>query len=72
MTDWKTEEKRWGGVKPTECQICGEALTEGWIDGRTKEGPWGNMCPKCHAIHGVGIGLGKGQRYSQEGVKLEG
>ena len=32
------------------------------VDGKTKAGPWANMCSSCHLTHGVGLGLGKGQR----------
>jgi hypothetical protein len=31
-------------------------------DGRTKQGPWANMCKRHFKQHGVGLGLGKGQR----------
>lgn len=47
------------------CQNCGDELKvfPNFIDGRTKFGPWALLCPPCHAEIGVGIGLGKGQRY---------
>lgn len=32
------------------------------VDGKTKMGPWANMCERCHHEVGVGLGLGKGQR----------
>jgi hypothetical protein len=32
------------------------------IDGKTKMGPWANMCNKHYAMYGVGLGLGLGQR----------
>ena len=57
----------WQEPIPTECEICHAELGEGkigvFVDGKTKLGPWGIMCPRCHAIHGVGLGTGKGQRY---------
>lgn len=31
-------------------------------DGKTKSGPWANMCEPCFTIHGVGLGEGRGQR----------
>lgn len=41
------------------CQICYKKVAR--IDGRTKVGPWAYMCKSCHAIFGVGFGIGKGQ-----------
>lgn len=32
------------------------------IDGKTIHGPWANMCDECFETHGVGLGLGRGQR----------
>ena len=32
------------------------------VDGKTKMGPWANMCESCFAANGVGLGLGRGQR----------
>lgn len=32
------------------------------VDGKTKMGPWANMCEGCFQSNGVGLGLGKGQR----------
>jgi hypothetical protein len=70
-----TTEKKWFGSWPAECDLCGvdlEACTS-FIDGRTKQGPWGLMCPVCHKHQGVGLGTGKGQKYdSKTLVKLEG
>ena len=31
-------------------------------DGKTRMGPWANMCPAHFQEHGVGLGTGKGQR----------
>jgi hypothetical protein len=31
-------------------------------DAKTKQGPWGYLCEDCYADHGIGLGLGKGQR----------
>ena len=30
-------------------------------DGRTRMGPWANMCPNCMVDYGLGVGLGRGQ-----------
>lgn len=34
-------------------------------DGKTTEGPWAYMCETCFTIHGVGLGMGKGQKLIQ-------
>jgi hypothetical protein len=31
-------------------------------DGRTRQGPWANMCVAHFKAHGIGVGVGKGQR----------
>ena len=56
--------KIWMGS--TKCDICGEELTKTLIDGRTSNGSWAVMCSKCHKIHGVGLGTGKGQKYVRD------
>lgn len=43
------------------CDICNKDVTSKYIDGRTTSGQWGNMCLQCHKVHGVGLGIGKGQ-----------
>ena len=32
------------------------------VDGKTKMGPWANMCEKCFGQYGLGLGTGMGQR----------
>jgi hypothetical protein len=56
-------EGKWTGAVPTNCDICRRKLDDTWVDGRTKMGPWANMCRNCHRAHGVGHGQGKGQEY---------
>lgn len=52
-----------------ECDICHQGLAKDpmgqviRVDGRTKHGPWADMCEECFQLYGVGLGLGKGQRY---------
>ena len=43
-----------------QCDLCQSRPAA--IDGATNTGPWGYMCIPCHEVHGVGLGLGKGQR----------
>lgn len=65
----------WIGTPPVSCDLCRMLIGDTFVDGKTKMGPWANMCPKCHRSHGVGLGTGKGQKYSSNGdsfVKTEG
>ena len=41
-----------------ECDFCGETAR---YDGKTKVGPWANMCDVCFHRHGIGLGLDQGQ-----------
>lgn len=62
-------------TKPKACDLCQvEAdrahAANGWIlniapavvDGKTKFGPWANMCQEHFDRYGVGLGTGRGQR----------
>jgi len=42
-----------------KCDFCGQTAQ---YDGRIRFGPWAYMCPKCFERHGIGLGLGVGQR----------
>ena len=59
--------KKWQG-EAESCDICGESLDglsdkQWFVDGKTKHGPWAVMCPMCFETYGVGLGIGKGQKY---------
>lgn len=41
-----------------KCDFCGAPAR---YDGKTTSGPWGNMCLPCFGVHGIGLGLGRGQ-----------
>lgn len=53
------------------CDLC-----RGWrnkivpaaFDGKTKFGPWANMCEDDFTLYGIGLGTGRGQRL----IKREG
>jgi hypothetical protein len=50
-----------------DCDICKYAEKRvnprpAVIDGKTIHGPWANMCASHFETHGVGLGLGRGQR----------
>ena len=65
--------KKWFGTWPANCDICKKDLNDQasdlenpwFVDGATlPSGRWGLLCPSCFAEHGVGLGTGKGQKYS--------
>lgn len=60
---------KWYGVTPKQCDVCSGKLTTAFVDGRTKTGFWAIMCLPCHKEFGVGLGVGKGQRYSMKVIK---
>lgn len=71
----KAENQKWVGTWPSKCQICPVDLSQQkyFVDGKTKQGSWALMCPLCHIMYGVGLGLGKGQKYDSKTLeKLEG
>lgn len=76
MTDLKKEKKRkWLGTWPARCDLCQTDLhtTPWFVDGKTTEGPWALLCPLCFSHIGVGLGQGRGQKYSSSTLeKLEG
>ena len=46
------------------CDMCKEEITSLWyVDGKTVEGPWAFMCPKCFRKYGIGLGTGRGQAF---------
>ena len=55
--------KYWAG-DPAECDICNKPFGKLMYDARTSMGGWGNLCSRCFNRYGVGLGVGKGQRYS--------
>jgi hypothetical protein len=62
----KTAQRYWCGDPPRSCQVCDQPIKDVFVDGMTQWGPWGFMCPTCHALHGEGIGTGKGQMYQRQ------
>jgi hypothetical protein len=77
MSPNETPRKKWMGEPPCFCDICKQLIKLEFVDGKTVHGPWANMCQSCFDKHGVGLGLGRGQRYvydapAGEWFKLEG
>lgn len=75
----------WAGEIPDRCDVCNRPFSEcinpnnseshgkTFIDGRMITGQWANMGENCFAVVGVGLGVGKGQRYNATtGDKIEG
>lgn len=51
----------------------GRAIDREFIDGRTKlDGKWAIMNPTSFEMYGVGLGLGRGQKYRRGGVDTTG
>ncbi len=48
----------------TDCDICKKPMGENFVDGNTIYGDWALMCRKCHTKYGLGLGTGRGQKYS--------
>lgn len=65
----------WIGDVP-EIDDFGWPIQDEFIDGATRKGPWAIMSPVAHHIEGVGLGIGKGQRFVRDmrgrWVKVEG
>ena len=62
---------KWNGSRPL-CDFCDE-LHEWFVDGATEAGSWAIMCPTHFGRFGVGLGLGKGQKYDAATLeKLDG
>ena len=66
-------EKSWIGTPPAACEYrnvfgggCSNPLAKSFVDGKTREGPWGCLCTSCHKTRGVGLGTVKGQRYDNQ------
>lgn len=43
------------------CELIG-VTSQAKYDGKTRGGPWANMCAACFQANGVGLGTGMGQR----------
>ena len=66
--------KYWMGSKQTVDDF-GDKIENTFIDGKTKFGPWGIMTPASFEKFGIGLGLGKGQKYeltNRKFLKTEG
>lgn len=48
------------------CDVCQGKIGDAFVDGKTKLGPWANMCVPCHKKVGCGLGTGRGQKYEKQ------
>jgi hypothetical protein len=55
----------WQGMAPAKSDF-GSPIDDEFIDGRSRQGPWGIMTPKEWQLHGVGLGQGFGQCYKRQ------
>ena len=56
----------WFGSTPARCDLSGIEITDCFVDGATKMGPWAKMHPKAHDLYGLGLGQGLGQMYRKQ------
>ena len=56
----------WASAVTKNCQACGRVLHSAFYDARLKDGVWGIVCDPCFQIRGVGLGVGRGQRYTKQ------
>lgn len=60
-----TVQKYWSGT-PGSLDDFGRPIDNVFIDGKTQMGPWATMAPDSYSLLGVGLGLGRGQRYEKQ------
>jgi hypothetical protein len=67
----EAKQKYWTGDPPARCDLADAVIgkhdiRDTFIDGKTTNGPWANMCLKCARMYGVGVGMGRGQQYERQ------
>ena len=63
---------KWHGTPPKRCDRCLKPIKDVFYDARTNWGQWAILCHKCFKDVGVGLGIGKGQKYSVKVIKGDG
>lgn len=58
----------WYGEPPDRCQLCDCEIDAVFIDGVVAGAGWAFMCEKCHVKNGIGLGVGRGQKYQFDGT----
>ena len=60
----------WSGSEPKECQLCLSEITNEFVDGVVLPAKkWAVLCIPCHQLYGIGLGVGRGQKYKKEGKR---
>jgi len=59
-----TKARYWRDKAPVACELCHGPIGDEFIDGKLRTGPWALLCPDCSRKWGVGLGIGRGQRYT--------
>ena len=57
--------KKWVG-SVGYCNLCHNPIVECFVDGTVRNGGWATMCVECHAEYGLGLGMGRGQKYQKQ------
>ena len=58
-------ERFWRGSTPRTDDF-GQVIEDVFVDGKTIMGPWATMAPASFAEFGVGLGVGRGQKYERQ------
>jgi hypothetical protein len=58
-----TTRTKWGSRVPAECDLCQAKIKKVFVDGKVYGGSWGYMCMQCYQLNGLGLGVGRGQKY---------
>lgn len=53
------------------CRMAGDPEVPAGFDGATRLGPWANMCPTHFGLHGLGLGIGRGQRLVVKDAEVQ-
>jgi hypothetical protein len=65
MKEWE-----WLGINPKICDNCNKKIVAVFYDAKTIHGPWAFLCPNCFDSIGLGLGLGRGQKYVKDGTRF--
>jgi hypothetical protein len=60
------EKRYWMGSTIGPKDDFGSLIENEFIDGRTRQGSWAIMSPASYLMKGMGLGLGRGQRYKKQ------
>lgn len=55
----------WCGEVKDECNVCKGSFNGTMYDANLRMG-WANCCHRCFMDYGMGLGMGRGQKYEQQ------